>query len=116
MSLWKFNDVELDVDMGDADFQEKYEDAVTKMGETEKELQKVGKLSEITRSYCDMFYKFFDNVFGPKTGERLFEGKHNTQLCETAYFSFIDHCAKEVEAINKRKAANFKKYKVRSKK
>ena len=32
MSLWKWNDVELEVDMGDVEFQEKYEKAFNKCG------------------------------------------------------------------------------------
>ena len=39
-----------------------------KMAKTEKELQKAGKASEITRGYCDMFYALFDDIFGAGTG------------------------------------------------
>ena len=51
MSLWKWNDVELEVDFEDADFQERYEKAFDKLEGIEKELQKTGKLSEITKKY-----------------------------------------------------------------
>ena len=43
MSHWKWNDVELEVDMEDADFQEKYENAFMKMEKTEENLKKAGK-------------------------------------------------------------------------
>ena len=49
MSLWKWNNVELEVDFEDVDFQERYEKAFEKIEETEKELLKIGKLSDITK-------------------------------------------------------------------
>lgn len=115
MSLWKWNDVELEVDMEDADFQEKYENAFEKMGVTEKELQKIGSMSQITRNYCRMFYQLFDDIFGEGTGEKLFKGKYNARQVDEAYLSFIDHCKREVDEANKRKATRFKKYKVGNK-
>lgn len=115
MSLWKCNDVELEVDMEDVEFQEKYEKAFNKMGETEQNLQKIGSLSEITKQYCQMFYQLFDGIFGSGTGEKLFGGKYNTRLVDEVYDSFISHCKKEVEAANKRRANTIKKYKVNKK-
>ena len=112
MSLWKYNNVELEVDMEDADFQEKYENAFLKMEQTEVELAKVGNLSQITKNYCQMFYQLFDDIFGSGTGEKLFGGKYNARLVDEVYDSFINHCKKEVEAANKRRANTVKKYKV----
>lgn len=116
MSLLKINDVELEVDMGDIEFSEKYENALLKMGESEKELQNVGYLSDFFRNYCQLFYTFFDNVFGEGTGERIFHGKYNVKTCEDTYFSFLECCSKQVDEINRSRAANFKKYKVKNKK
>lgn len=115
MSQWKYNEVVLEVDMEDVDFQEKYENAFARMGTTEKELQKVGSLSGITREYCQMFYQLFDDVFGPGTGEKLFNGKYNIRLVDEAFDSFLNHCKKEVDAANKRRISTVKKYKVAKK-
>lgn len=115
MSQWKYNDVVLEVDMEDVDFQEKYENAFNRMGETEKELQKVGSLSGITREYCQMFYQLFDDIFEPGTGEKLFSGKYNIRLVDEAFDSFLNHCKKEVDAANKRRMNTVKKYKVAKK-
>lgn len=112
MSLWKWNNVELEIDMEDVDFQEKYENAFNKMGKTEKELQKVGSLSQITRQYCQMFYQLFDDIFKPGTGDELFGGKYNMRLVDEAFDSFLNHCKKEVDSANKRRFNNAKKYKV----
>lgn len=115
MSLWKWNDVELEIDMEDADFQEKYEKAFNKLAVTEKEIQKIGSLSQITREYCKMFYQLYDDIFGEGTGEKLFAGKHNVRLIDEAYDSFIEHCKKEVEAFQRRRMKASKKYKVMKK-
>lgn len=115
MSQWKYNDVVLEVDMEDVDFQEKYENAFNKMEVVEKELQKVGTLSGATKAYCQMFYQLFDNIFGPETGNKLFKGKYNCRIVEAAYDSFVAHCKKEVDAANKRRANTLRKYKVAKK-
>ena len=44
MSIWKWNDVELEVDMEDADFQEKYENAFQRLyGGKRKRVAKSGE-------------------------------------------------------------------------
>lgn len=113
MSIWKWNDVELEVDMEDADFQEKYEDAFQRMEVKEKELQKAGKLSEITKSYCEMFWELFDDVFEQGTANRLFNGKKHSGLCEECYDSFISFCSNQIKEINKKRNNRFAKYKVK---
>lgn len=113
MSLWKWNGVELEMDLDDADFIEKYENAFNKVADIEKQLQKVGSYSGIIRDYCKMFYRLFDDIFGTGTGDKLFEGKHNARLCEQAYDSFLSHVKKERDASNKRRFETVKKYKVK---
>ena len=82
MSLWKWNDVELEIDMEDVDFLEKYEGAFDNLDIKEKELQKTGKKSEIARGYCGMFYNLFDEIFGPGTGKKLMGEKMNVRICD----------------------------------
>lgn len=110
MSLWKWNEVELEVDLNDVEFQEKYESAFEKMEEKEKELQKVGKTSEISRAYCGMFYSLFDNIFKDGTGKRLLGEKMNVAVCEDCYDSFIDFCHKQAVEISKKRAKTLGKY------
>lgn len=111
MSLWKWNDVELEIDMEDYDFLQKYEMAFAAMEIQEKELQKVGKQAVIVKEYCDMFYKLFDDIFGPGTGEKLFDGKKNARICEECYSDFIAECQKGTIEANKRKNAMMNKFK-----
>ena len=113
MSLWKWNDVELEVDFEDVDFQERYEKAFDKMEGIEKELQKVGKLSEMTKKYCEMFWTLYDDIFGEGTAEKLFNGKKHSGMCEECYDSFITFCSEQVKEINKKRNSKLAKYKVK---
>ena len=45
MSLWEWNDVELEIDMEDYDFLQKYEKAFETMGIKEEELKKIDSVS-----------------------------------------------------------------------
>lgn len=110
MSLWKYNDAELEIDMEDVEFQEKYENAFSKMEESEKDLQNVGKISDFSKKYCGLFYNLFDDLFGSGTGKKLMGNKMNTGKCEECYNSFIAFCAEQVNEINRRRAATLKKY------
>lgn len=115
MSLWKWNDVELEIDMEDVDFQEKYEAAFNAMAEDEKALQQIGTISGFSNAYCAMYFKLFDGIFGEGTAEKLFKGKRNIGKVEDCYDSFIQECSKEVVEINKRRAKRYAKYRPKSK-
>lgn len=111
MSLWKWNDVELEIDMEDVDFLEKYENAFDNLSIKETELQKTGKKSDIARDYCTMFYRLFDEIFEPGIGEKLMGEKMNVRNCEECYMSFIAECQKCVLDANKRQNAMVNKFK-----
>lgn len=100
MSLYTINDVDLEIDMGDYDFQKKYEDAFEKMGEEEKALQKVGRSSEITKGYCQMFYNLFDRIFGDGTSVKLFGNKYNVSLTNDVYDQFISACKEQAKKLH----------------
>lgn len=102
--IWKYNDVELEFDMGDVDTQERYEKAFTKMEETEKGLPKTGSHSEFSRSYCRMFYELYDDLFGAGTGERLMGKKANVRTTEECYNSFLTFVRAQLEEINRIRA------------
>jgi hypothetical protein len=110
MSQWKWNDVEFEIDMDDVEFLERYEKVFENIEPREKKLEKVGKISEITREYCLLFYDIFDGIFGEGTSEKLFDGKMNLRVCEECYDSFIAVCEKEINAVNKRRNSVVSKY------
>ena len=81
-----------------------------KMAKTEKELQKAGKASEITRGYCDMFYALFDDIFGAGTGEKLFKGKRNISIINDTYDQFISACSQQAKEAQNRMKKMASKY------
>lgn len=116
MSQWKWNDVALEIDMGDVNFQERFESAFEHMSDSENSLVKEGKLSDITRAYCKLFYDLFDDIFGKGTGEKLFDCKFSSTVCEDCYDSFIAFCNNQTVQINKKRAQRFAKYGVKKRK
>ena len=113
MSVWKWKDVALEVDMEDIEFQKKYEVAFQHMEVSEKELQNVGNLSGFSEKYCMLFWNLFDEIFGKGIADKLFDGKMHIGKCEECYDTFIEHCSKQVREINKNRANRHKKYKVK---
>ena len=95
MSLWRFNNAEFEIDFTDAAFMEKVENAYQNMIEDLKHVQKVGKQSEIIRSKCNVFFKFFESVFGPGSREKLFGDKVSINLCVQASESLYNFGAQE---------------------
>lgn len=113
MSLWKYNDVELEVDMNDVEFAEKYEAAFIKLDDSEKRLvqeNKTGMMSGFIKGYCKLYYDLFDDLFGTGMGEKLMGKKMNVQKCEECYDSFLSTCKEQVYEINKKRAATLKKF------
>lgn len=110
MSLYKLNDVEVEIDLEDADFLERYENAFNKMQEEETELQKVGMNSQFIFNYCELFYHLFDNIFGEGIGEKIFKGKHNARLVDEIYSVFIDICAEQGREATERRNKLVMKY------
>lgn len=106
----KIGNVELYINLGDVGFIEKYEDAFTILDEKEKKLPKTGKASQIIKSYCLLFYEFFDIVYGEGTGDRIFEGKFDSILCEKYFMQYIDACTKQSEELRKTKQELRNKY------
>lgn len=115
MTIWKWDDVELEIDLEDVDFQERYEKAFETMMEEEKKVKNIGKLSEMTRAYCDMFYHMFDTVFGEGTGDKLLKGKRNSRVVDDCYESFLKACKQEVVLSNKNRVSRYQKFKVMAK-
>lgn len=110
MSLWKYNDVELEIDMEDVDFQIRYENSFTLMREEEKKLKSVGTVSEFSIGYCEMFFHLFDGIFGEGTSEKLFGGKRNLARVDECYESFLEVCRKDVAEANRRRNKRIAKY------
>lgn len=90
MSLWKFNDFEVDVDFTDADFMEKFENAYEDMRKDIDHTPKTGKVSNMIRAQCNVFDTFFEKVFGEKAIDKMFLGKKSVELRIEACNSLYD--------------------------
>lgn len=102
--IWKYNDIELEFDLGDIDSQKRYEEALDKMDEAEKKLPKTGKRSEISEAYCNMFFNLFDDLFGDGTGKRLLGENRNVRIAEECYFSFVEFVRAQADEMNRTRA------------
>lgn len=103
--MFKYNEAEFPVDFDDADFFEKYWDSCEQLGTKEKELQNSKNERGFMRKYCDMFYGFFDHLFGEGAGEKIYQGRYNVSECEKVYLQFIEFCGKEVRRFNEGRVA-----------
>lgn len=83
--------IELDFDFADADDLEKYEKAFPV---TIKELESIKwneeNASSSVRKFCDAIFKFFDEIFGKGSSEKMFNGKRNYQKCLNAFKEIMD--------------------------
>lgn len=89
ITVFKRNGAEYEFDVRDADTAEKFENAVDKMRDEEKNIPKAGKASEIIRQQCKMIKNFFDNCLGEGAGVALCTEKSNISEHYDAYESFL---------------------------
>lgn len=90
--IFEYNGVQLEMDMLDAAFVEKYENAFKRMGEAEEALRRepnIGSASERIRKYCQMFYDLYDDIFGAGTSEKMFGGTYNMRFADESYAAFL---------------------------
>jgi hypothetical protein len=97
---WKYNNVELEFDMGDVDTLETYENAFVQMEVTQGKLPKTGTHSEMTRAYCEMFLELFDNLFEEGTGKKLMGERLNVREAEKCYHSFLVFVKRQMSEMN----------------
>lgn len=90
------NGYKVEIDNTDAEFSEKYEDALEKLQKQENELQEQLKSlkgknvrSKAIRMQCQSIFDFFDNVLGEGTHEKIFKGKVSLKLCIDTLEEFV---------------------------
>lgn len=104
MDKWEVNGISLAFDITDADFIDKVDAAFKAMRDEEKTISKDGKISDIIRAMCRMYFNFFSNVFGNEASEKIFESTSTSVAAyEEVYFSFLDFVAKQGESRKRRK-------------
>ena len=101
---WKINNLELEFDIFDLENSEKYEKAFEQMSAEEKAIKRDGKMSEFIRSYCDMYYHLFENLFGIEIAEKLCK-RYNSNEWEQVYGSFLDYVQSQNNEAQKMRAS-----------
>lgn len=101
---WKINNLELEFDIFDLENSEKYEKAFEEMSAEEKAIKRDGKMSEFIRSYCDMYYHLFENLFGIEIAEKLCK-RYNSNEWEQVYGSFLDYVQRQNNEAQKMRAS-----------
>lgn len=94
--IWNpVDDVELYLDVEDYETAQNYEKAFEILDAEGKAVQKIGNGSATIKSYCQVFFNLFDNIFGKGTSEKIFKGKINSRLCDEIYESFLAFVASQ---------------------
>lgn len=92
--MLKINNIELELDLFDADVAEKYENAVKNLQEKEKKNSVEGKtFSQIIRSQCILIFDFFNDIWGEGTDKKIFGNKTNYKVCENAFKDVVQYTA-----------------------
>ena len=90
----KINDVELELDLYDADVMDKYTEALKKFDEKQKNKSIEGLSNgNVIRQECEMVFDFFNDVFGPGTDKKVFGDKTNIMECIKAVEQVIKYSA-----------------------
>lgn len=100
MGLWKFGGLEVDIDLTDADFMERLEEAQWTLENGSKNTLKVGKKSDIIRSQCACFDAFFNTLFGENASELMYSGRNSLELRIQSADAFFEFGKKEDRRID----------------
>lgn len=94
--------VDLEMDIYDVDFYEKFESEVRNVNHKVNEIpSKRGETAaQQLRRQCKAVKEFFDIVFGTGTAEKLFHSKNNIKDCTVAYQTVISAAGAAMSAYN----------------
>lgn len=97
---WRYNDIDLEIDLADADDMERYMAACTHFDENNAALQREKTDASFIRKQADVYYVYFDELFGEGTAEKMFNGKKNVRICLQAMNEFFEFAAEQVAENN----------------
>lgn len=91
------NGVELEVDFTDAETFEKVQTAVDHLDEFEEtDKYDVQNVPDTMRHVCKGYNRFFDEVFGAGTSDKLFQGRNSVKEHKDAFIQMTDICNKQI--------------------
>lgn len=73
MSLFRFGDLEAEIDFMDVDVAESLEEAAEMLNEEVKKLPLTGKNSEVIRAQNACYDHYFDHIFGKGASGKMFQ-------------------------------------------
>ncbi|MBR1530046.1 MAG: hypothetical protein IJ642_12215 [Oscillospiraceae bacterium] len=92
MMNWEINGLSLNFDQDDLETAERCEKAFDLMEQEEHRIAKKNylKKSDLLRDYCNLYFHFFENLFGRETAGQIFQNQPvNTKIYEETYISFL---------------------------
>ena len=102
MSLFKYGDLERDIDFTDVEFLEKLDEAKELSKEEAAQVPRVGKTADIIRAQCQCYFNFFDRVIGEGAHEEMFGGKTSLNACLNATDALLAFENKEADKLNQK--------------
>lgn len=100
--MLKINNVELELDLFDADVMDKFIKELEAFDKKQKNKTTKGLSNgEIIRQECKMVFDFFNNVFGPGTDKKIFGTKTNIRVCIEAFKKVIEYSASADKELSK---------------
>lgn len=100
MSLLEYGRFKRDVDFTDADFLDKLENANNRMKQRANSIKATGKKTDTIRKQNEIIDKFYDEVFGDGSAEKMF-GRSQSALKRTeVYNKMLQISAEQAELAN----------------
>ncbi len=89
--VWKVNGKEYCLDLQDLDDTKRYTRACDAMIERERNFDHNASREDQINAYCQMYYEFFDILFGSSAAEQIFNGRKNARLCDETLVDFLNY-------------------------
>ena len=102
MSLFKYGDLEREIDFTDVEFLENLDEAKKLIKEEAAKVPKVGKTADIIRAQCQCYVNFFNRVIGEGAHEEMFGGKTSLNACLNATDALLAFENKEADKLNQK--------------
>lgn len=100
ITTWEINGKSFELDVFEEDTARLYSEAFKRLEEDEKKIKHTGDLVEQIRSYCQVFYNLFDNIFGEGAGIEILGKKRSVSVCNETYDNFLSFVSEQRKAVD----------------
>ncbi len=102
MSLFKFGDLEAEIDFTNVKFLENLDEAKKLIKKEAAQVPKTGMTADIIRVQCQCYFNFFDRVIGEGAHEDMFQGEVSLNACLDAVDALLEFENNETTRLNAR--------------